>query len=52
MESNIPYINAETSALVDKELMGSYNYSIDQLIKIKIIQRKKYKNNYIMWSRE
>ena len=35
MESkNIPYINAETSALVDKELMGTYNYSIDQLMEI------------------
>ena len=34
MESNIPYINAETSSLVDKELMGTYNYSIDQLKKI------------------
>jgi len=35
MESNsIPYINAETSALVDKELMGTYKYSIDQLMEI------------------
>ena len=35
MESNsIPYINAETSALVDKELMGAYKYSIDQLMEI------------------
>ena len=33
-EINIPYINAETSALVDKELMGEYNYSIDQLMEI------------------
>ena len=32
--NNIPYINAETSALVDKELMGTYNYSIDQLMEI------------------
>ena len=32
--NNIPYINAETSALVDKELMGKYNYSIDQLMEI------------------
>ena len=30
----IPYINAETSANVDKELMGAYNYSIDQLMEI------------------
>jgi len=35
MEPNsIPYINAETSALVDKELMGAYKYSIDQLMEI------------------
>ena len=35
METNsIPYINAETSALVDKELMGFYKYSIDQLMEI------------------
>ena len=33
-ENLIPYINAETSANVDKELMGAYNYSIDQLMEI------------------
>ena len=32
--SHIPYINAEISALVDKELMSTYNYSIDQLMEI------------------
>ena len=33
-ENLIPYINAETSANVDKELMGAYNYSIDQLMEM------------------
>ncbi len=33
-ENLISYINAETSANVDKELMGAYNYSIDQLMEI------------------
>ena len=33
-ENLIPFINAETSANVDKELMGAYNYSIDQLMEI------------------
>ena len=45
MESNIPYINAETSALVDKELMGSYNYSIDQLMEIAGLTVAKVVNN-------
>ena len=45
MESNIPYINAETSALVDKELMGTYNYSIDQLMEIAGLTVAKVVNN-------
>ena len=35
MEKNeIPYIDAETSQKIDQELMGSYCYSIDQLMEI------------------
>ena len=53
MASNIPYINAEISALVDKELMGTYNYSIDQLMEIagltvaKIVNQEFIKKNNI-----
>ena len=53
MESNIPYINAETSALVDKELMGTYNYSIDQLMEIagltvaKVVNQEFIKKNEV-----
>ena len=53
MESNIPYINAEISSLVDKELMSTYNYSIDQLMEIagltvaKVVNQEFIKKNSI-----
>ena len=35
MDTNeIPFINAETSQKIDQELMGSYSYSINQLMEI------------------
>ena len=54
MESNnIPYINAETSALVDKELMGTYNYSIDQLMEIAGLTVAKVVNQeYVLKSKQ
>ena len=51
--NNIPYINAETSALVDKELMGTYNYSIDQLMEIAGLTVAKVVNQeYILKSKQ
>ena len=51
--NNIPYINAETSALVDKELMGTYNYSIDQLMEIAGLTVAKVVNQeYVLKSKQ
>jgi len=33
-KNEIPFIDAETSQKIDQELMGSYSYSIDQLMEI------------------
>ena len=44
-ESNIPYINAETSQSIDKELMSTYRYSIDQLMEIAGLTVAKVVNN-------
>ena len=54
MESNnIPYINAEISALVDKELMGTYGYSIDQLMEIAGLTVAKVVNQeYVLKSKQ
>ena len=54
MESyNIPYISADTSALVDKELMGTYNYSIDQLMEIAGLTVAKVVNQeYVLKSKQ
>ncbi len=54
MESNnILYINAETSALVDKELMGTYNYSIDQSMEIAVLTVTKVVNQeYVLKSNQ
>ena len=51
--NNIPCVNAETSALVDKELMGTYNYSIDQLMEIAGLTVAKVVNQeYILKSKQ
>ena len=51
--NNIPYINAETSALIDKELMGTYNYSIDQLMEIAGLTVAKVVNQeYVLKSKQ
>ena len=51
--NNIPYINAETSVLVDKELMGTYNYSIDQLMEIAGLTVAKVVNQeYVLKSKQ